>query len=221
VAGLGLGFWSGLSALLQGTSAAYEPMVALTSVTVVGLVWYTYFTRQTLEHARQSRVQDENRHRESMATAMLAEMHGLTARLKNLSSHGPSAGTAEFISHPMLLVAASNPTHFSLHTLQALTATLRRLRDVQEFLAKYPSLERSSKDQSISATARQSAEDERATTYLGIRARAAWAYNWAIRLVQQLQNEGGAMPVGLSEKAVGLFESVPLLPDPFDRAGDD
>ncbi len=218
------GVWDGVGAILTGAGAALDPVLALTSITVIGLVWYTYFTRETLEHARASNADDRQRskdrerlERESLATAVLAELFGITARLANLATKGPSAATSRFISHPLLELAANIPRLFAPDAVQAIGATLRRIRDVQEYLDRYPELETASKNQDLSPTDRQRAEDQRATTYLAIRTRSAWAHNWAIRLVERLRAEGGLMPVGLDEEPVDLFQSVQLLPDPFER----
>jgi hypothetical protein len=86
--------WPGMESFAEGTRAEYDPTVALTAVTAIGLVWYTYITSQTLFHGRltweaaQARAADDARdRRESSATAVLAELLHLTARLRNLGEH--------------------------------------------------------------------------------------------------------------------------------------
>ena len=73
--------WPGIEAFAEGTRADYDPTIALTALTAIGLVWYTYITSQTLFHGRvtwetaQARAADEARERrESSATAVLAEL---------------------------------------------------------------------------------------------------------------------------------------------------
>jgi hypothetical protein len=74
-----LAFWNALRP--GGENVVYSPTVALTCLTGIAIIWYTYFTWQTLEHAR-SAVQLENnriaadrkQRRESLATALLYEL---------------------------------------------------------------------------------------------------------------------------------------------------
>lgn len=197
------GIWDGAASLLmQRELARYDAMTALTMLMVVGLIWYTYFTRETLELSRTARRDELDRRRRGTATGGLAELYNLVERLKNLNIDGPTAGTSAFISHPALDRAAESLDLFRVDTIQELTATLRQLEDIQESLAVHR--ERASTDGA-------------ANLGVTIRVRAAWAYNSAVRLVECLVAEGGAMPHGLTVEELTLPGRVELSPDPFER----
>lgn len=207
----------GLAPAFSGP-AEFDPIIALTVLTVLGLVWYTYFTRQTLEHSRQTAVDTVKVRKRALSTAVLAELWGVTARLRVLRERGPSNLTRELIGHPMTTMAASDPAVFEPSTVHALALTLRRINDVAVLLDGYPDLVRQSKDKSLSAQSRQIAEDKRVETMQGIRIRATWAFSRAADLVMRLKAEGGTPPTVVDEQETNMFDVPPLVDDPFDRS---
>ncbi len=216
-----LAVWPALSAGL-GETATYDPLVALTSLTAVALVWYTFFTHQTLEHARRTaleqsqRLADERtRQRQSIATAVLAELRTVCGRLATIRSQGPTVAR-DILSHPMLEQALLNPSLFQPDTVQALTSTLRHLSDVQIVLEEYPHLVSAAANPIAASKDPQQAEDDKVATYLSGKTRAGWAFNATVELVERLKDEGGLMPTLLPEQPRALFDHPPLLADPFD-----
>ena len=99
IVAIAFGIWDGLVSLIaHRVFARYDAMVALTMLMVIGLIWYTYFTRETLELTRTAHRDELERRRRGIATGALAELYNLVERLKNLHMHGPSAGTPAFFS---------------------------------------------------------------------------------------------------------------------------
>jgi hypothetical protein len=186
-------FWDCLPIGRKAGRPVYDPMVALTAMTVIALIAYTYFTRQTLEHSREMYRRDEERRRRSITTATLAELRYLTARLQNLAHLGSSAATAGFISHPLIDLAFANAALMEPSTVRLLADTHRQLQDIQEYL--------STPDR-----------DE-----LVVKTRARWAFNCAVTLVVALQNEGGEMPPAGPEEVSGP-EAIEMVADPFARS---
>lgn len=217
--------WPALASGFGKDAAAYDPIVALTSLTAVGLIWYTYFTYQTLDHARRSALElserieaDRTRQRQSLATAVLAELQVVCARLETIRSQGPTTAP-EIIAHPMLERALVDPSFWSPETVQALTSTLRHLGDVQIMLEAYPSLASAVENYQVtSGKDRQHMENTRVAAYLGGKTRASWAFNAVVRLVERLRVEGGLLPTRPMEAARALFDHPPLLPNPFDES---
>lgn len=187
-------------------------------LSVLGLVWYTYFTPETLERARSAAQEQRDRQRKALATAVLGEMWSVLARLRVLRSQGPGQFSADLLSHPMTTLAASAPAVFEAATVHGLALVVRRIHDVQVLLERLPDFVARSKDQNIDEAARQTAEDHRVETAQGIRIRAAWAHNSAVELVQLLRSEGGVNPSGPDAPPVSMFDLPKLLPDPFGRA---
>jgi hypothetical protein len=211
-----LACWSGLPNASSHYQARYSPTVALTAATVIAVIWYTYFTQQTLEHTRRTSKNTIDRQRQSLCTAVLSELRDLAPRLRNLRKHGPSAGTPDFFSHPMVKLAAANSALVNANTIQALAEVSRRLSDVQEVLRKYAELDTPLKPSSISLVGVQTAATQKAERTGSVKTRAAWAFNSVVRLVGFLQEEGGKMPTKAFERPVQSFAEIELLPDPFD-----
>ena len=211
-----LACWSGLPNSSSHYEAHYSPTVALTAATVIAVIWYTYFTQQTLEHARRTSKDTIDRHRRSLCTAVLSELRDLAPRLKNLRKHGPSAGTSDFFSDPVVKLAAANPALVNAKTIQALGEVSRRVSDVQEILRICADLDTSLKSSTVSLAGVKAANERRTELANSIKFRAAWAFNSIVPLVDLLRDEGGEMPTKAAEQRVQSLSEIELLPDPFD-----
>lgn len=216
-----LGNW--ISARFVSSMVRFDPTVALTALTVVGLSWYTYFTYETLEHARgtaqereKQEAEDLKRERESLATAVLAELRETSARLSALHTRGVTMNTADLLSHPMLSLAAAQPRMFSAKTVQSLTAALRLITDVRTLLEETPTIIANARARDSSPEQRQSA----ASLGHSLKTRAGWAFNRVAVLTNDLAKEGGITPAIVEERVVTANDSVQLLPDPFARPED-
>jgi hypothetical protein len=198
-----------------GGSGTFDPVVALATVTAIGVAWYTYFTRQGIAEARARDEHSLRERRTSVATAVLAELANVTARLQNLRRFGASEATRDFVAAPALDHACSYPELFSPPTVQSLLEARHRLRDVQLWLdsiEKRKALALTTDDAAVQKLA--VAEGQQLSQQVVFRV--AWAYKMAVRLVDDLRAEGGSMPE-LGEPAVAEVEQIDLPPDPFPR----
>jgi len=207
---------------MASQGSVYDPSIALTALTVVGLVWYTYFTRESLEHSRnqfmtQRRMANEEaiRYRESLATAVLAELLPLLPRTRSFVEGARVRDTpAAFLEHPMLKRAVERPELFAKTTIRDITAGAAHLRDIQTHLSQLPLLLESVCD-AQSPKLQQKAQERVDTITLTVRTRASWAYNTLAGAVATLASEGGLLPpnADASERASG--QAQPLVVDPF------
>lgn len=204
----------------RGAIAAYDPIVALTMLSVVAIVWYTYLTRETLEHARASEERSREQQRKALATAVLAELWSVIARLRVLRNQGPGQMSPEILTHPITTLAASSPMLFQSKTVQSFAIFLRQVEDVQHLLSFHPELVARARDETLDSALRQVAENRRVETMQSIRIRAAWSHNSCVTLVERLKEEGGELPVGLDAPTVSIFDIPKVLPDPYGRADD-
>jgi hypothetical protein len=198
--------------------AEYDPIVALTMLTVVGVVWYTYFTRQALRVPAALNDEKNDKLRRAIATAVLFELAGVTERLKTVVANGPSGQPDDFLRHPFLDAAAANLALFSPETIQSLTQAFHRLEDVRLGLARYERVEYE-QDQARARGAPQAASLQEKKKELDgwCRTRSAWAFNRMAELVAHLTKEGGDMPKAFGE-VPHFGETTPsLVPDPFGR----
>ena len=218
-----IALWCGAVKILSGQPSRFDPLIGLTALTVVALIWYTFYTRQSLvqaqeslEDLRQAREDAEivrgtalAEHRSAVATAVLAELGRLVGRLANVATNGPeSAASPSFIATPMLALASEKPELFSAATIQLLADAVRQFADVttaidhfNKLVAQGPLTPADKTEQAFS-----------------VKARAAWARNCAIMLTAALVGEGGLMPPQPSEKPVVVGQLPPMLHDPFERA---
>jgi hypothetical protein len=78
---------AGLPQIL-GPATTYDPVVALSALSVAGLAWYTYFARQAYLDARSRDREERDRRRRSTATSLLAELSLLLPNLADLAREG-------------------------------------------------------------------------------------------------------------------------------------
>lgn len=194
-------------------SRSYDPMVALGVAGSIGLAWYTYFTRQGVVDAQSREDRSRTEQRSGLATAVLAELQVVVARLHAVAQHGASAATADFISAPVLEHACDRSELFTAKTVQALLGLRRRLQDVQIFLDDVKRIEQRAARHTtpVQSGAHQVLVDR--STHLKVRAR--WACNASNQLVEALQSEGGMMPEPF-EAPVSAPDEILLLPNPFE-----
>lgn len=205
----------GVGAALGG-HGVYDPIVALATVSAIGLAWYTYFTRKGIVEVQEREKRRTAEKRASNATALLAELASVTGRLRSLLKPGPAGVPSEFVASPALDHACVVPELFTPTTVQHLLETRRRLQDVQVFLDlinENETLVLTTDDASIGKLARGRVSDY--TNQVRIRAR--WALRKAIELVPELEAEGGIMPSGYETPVSGPDE-IALPSDPFPRA---
>ena len=104
-----------LPAALRGTTAVtYRPDLAVLTATLIGVIWYTRFTYDALQHAREAEQRERVRARESLATASLAELKHLEGGLRQVY-HNPGSGVQPRVS-PVLEHVLGKLTLFSPNT---------------------------------------------------------------------------------------------------------
>ena len=194
--------------------AQYDPLVALTTVSVIGLAWYTYFTRQAIVEPLAREEERVGERRAALATAVLSELSTLMARLRRLGVDGPTGGAVEFISFSALDHACGMPELFAPGTVQSLMETRRRLQDVQFYLEAVET-ERGRavhvNDSMRSVVLNMNTNQKRKL----VKEVAAFAFNKAVDLVPRMSEAGGLMPS--MDGAEGQDTHVTLADDPFDR----
>lgn len=78
VVAVGISLWHGFVAVARGQPiAAMDPMVGLTLLTVIGLIWYTYYTRALVQQAGEAR----GLAKRSISIALAADLDDLKAVL--------------------------------------------------------------------------------------------------------------------------------------------
>ena len=195
--------------------ATYDPLVALAAVSAVALVWYTYFTREGIEDARLRQNEEEERKRQSLATAVLAELARLIPRLQRIYESGSSAATPEFISSPALERATNEAELFTPRSVQSLFNVRRMIEDVRAYLLELIRIE-ATKSSGVTNLIRGVASLNASERENAVKTRAGWAFNSAAELVPLLMAEGGLMPDAPAETSVLSPSEVPLLRNPFE-----
>ena len=215
----GFSVWGGITGYTRG-NAIYSPMIALTAMMVVGLIWYTYYTRGTLEHLRQNQRETALNARSSTCTAMLAELRNLAERTRRLHRFGPSPGAENFFSHPFLTLGASNPSLLAPNTIEMLARVLRRLTDLESLVDMYAGLDREIRENTLNEIGRENRLTDYEEAKSMLKLRAAWTFNSIVSLAPLLQHEGGMMPAVENEPAAAGASEVELLPNPFGETPD-
>ncbi len=122
--------WLGVAALIFGGKSEYDPTIAVLTATLIAVIWYTYYTREVLQHARVRDEQERQRARRSLASGLLAELEWLENMLEQVYHDGPFI-MYDIFEHPLLLQAISQSTLFNPVTVAKLSKFHALLRDVQ------------------------------------------------------------------------------------------
>jgi hypothetical protein len=181
--------------------AVYNPMVALTALTAIALVWYTYSMRWTVEKVAEREAQTISRRRVSSCTAMLADLARVVSRLKVMTQTGAVMTDYRILAPLMLESALASPELFDPEMLHAIAATVRGVRDVQVVL------DEAVRAQGLPAVGQVPVGPD-------IAVRADWAYRAAVSLVAILREQGGAMPPEPPAEGIAGI-SDPLPENPF------
>ncbi len=65
---------SGIYALLKNQSITYEPELAILTITLVAIIWYTGYTYETIQYLKKKDSADTSMKRKSIATSLLGEL---------------------------------------------------------------------------------------------------------------------------------------------------
>lgn len=235
---------SGIAPLLrEGALTRYDPIVALTALSVMVLGAYTKYTRSLL-HAtllqplvqKVAREEERRAHRAGVATAVLVEIAVLWKRLDSVHRADGSENPLGFFSHPMLDYACEHPELFDAATLKNLTTSRMLVADTHIGIDLYKAARRKVLDYReanypagqqpfIADTAEKlrvvkGEEPLRASAAEYRRAagvRAIWAMEALARLVPCLEKAGGERPALPRQEPVELMAPLPVPHDPFER----
>lgn len=191
--------------------AQYDPLVALTAATVIGLAWYTYFTRQGIVEVRTREERGALQSRRAVATAVLAELANTLPRLCEIAHGGDAEGSLAVATLPALEHACGLPELFSPESVLALIEGRRRLRELQSVSSardEHRRLRLTTEDGAVSKLAliNETSAKQR------VQFEAGWSYRQLVEVVDRLRAEGGFMPA-VAQPSVRLPQgSLPLNP---------
>jgi len=171
----------------------YDPLIALTAATVIGLAWYTYFTRQGIVGARAREEERFVQSRRAVATAVLAELANSLPRLSDIAYGADSDASLEVATLPTLEHACNLPELFAPETVLMLVEGRRRLRALQStslIRGEHRRLRFSTEKPVVSALALRDETQAAAR----VQFEAGWSYRQLVELVERLSAEGGKMP---------------------------
>jgi hypothetical protein len=97
-----------MAALMAGDTNS--PELPVLTATLIAVIWYTRFTFESLEYARDRDAADRTRARDSLATGLLSELRWLQGQLRQITEKGMPA--YDPLDHPVLRIALSNLTLF-------------------------------------------------------------------------------------------------------------
>ena len=136
-------------------SATYDPVLAIYTVTFMGVAWYTFFQRRTLraqeraleyarahdQQARADAIRQRNDERRAtqrgIASAALAELQLLRRRLQVVVGESAPYNHHDAFSHAQLSVALRYPHLLEPATIQQLARLVNYLDEVQELMVRF------------------------------------------------------------------------------------
>ena len=133
---LALALLPGALALIQGSKSYYDSTLAVLTATLVAIIWYTYFTFETLQHAQTRDAEERRRARQSLASGVLAELRWLEEVLEQVYVEGPFV-IQDVLEHPLLQQAITQSTLFHPTTVEKLSHFHSLLRDVRNGMNEY------------------------------------------------------------------------------------
>lgn len=147
---------------------SYDPTLAIYTITFMGIAWYTYYQRRTLQEQRSTlayamqhdellREQTESdaratlaNRRANLATAVLTELKPVLVRLNNIVEYGPES-YHDPIAHPVLNESLRHTEVFDGVTVERLAAVAFRLREVELLMTSFRELRQVHREKANSA----------------------------------------------------------------------
>lgn len=147
---------------------SYDPTLAIYTITFMGIAWYTYFQRRTLQEQRSAleyamghdqdvreRTESDARatlanRRANLATAVLTELKPILFRLGSIVEYGPES-YHDPIAHPVLNESLRHTEVFDGPTVNRLAAVAFRLREVELLMATFRELRQLHRDKDYEA----------------------------------------------------------------------
>ncbi len=197
-----LAIWPRINALINGGRSDYDPTIAVLTATLIAIIWYTYYTFETLQHARTRDAEERQRGRESLASGVLAELRWLEESLEQVYMYGPFLNQ-DNLGHPLLLQAISQSTLFEPVTVGKLSRFLALLRDVRSGVNECRA------NPSLRGTSHGSQLKEL------MRAKAGFAMQALPEICTALVAEGGVLETRVLTEPLNAGELPSLPPSPF------
>lgn len=180
-------------------SVSYDPTLAVLTLTLISVIWYTEFHFDELRHATTRDAKERLRATTTLATGVLEELRWLDGMLRQIHEQGPNM-FYDLLEHPMVDSAIRQSTLFRPLTVGQLAAFYSTLRDTRsatnEFRRRHGQLDEES-ERSVDRYSRGKA----ALTVVAMRP-----------LVVALVDEGGVLPA--TAFADGLGDGT-MPPSPF------
>lgn len=175
--------------------------LGILAFTLIVLIWYTCFTYESVEAARESirtardlAAEDLTRQQAGLANGILAELKGLEVLLRDVEANGARTVREDDLGHPVLEASLARLELFRPPTVDVLIRFVTSARRVQRLLRRAAI--------ATSAPATTAAQEE------------AWvAVHTLCELVPVLVSEGGHIPEGPASAHADRASLLP--PSPF------
>jgi len=201
----------GIPTLVHREIPPYNAMLAITTATLIAVIWYTAFTydslttaRDSLEFERERDSQERKAKRPPLASGALSELRWLDHTLRGVAEARGAPPADASLVHPMLTSVIAQASLFSTSTVAILADFLAVLDRIEIELAAFDAV----------AASTRSKQSQSASTWsdaMRTRSEAKYALGRLPDLVRQLQTEGGVMP-----PALHLAQIPDPPPSPFE-----
>lgn len=208
---------SALAILLAGLSVidcwgpsacTYDGSLATLAATLVAVIWYTYFTYQSLRRAEQRDEQERLRARKALATGLLAEISFLEITLEQL--YAKQIPASEALRHPLLDSAIAQAALFEPDTVAKLSEFQALILDVRSPLEQFREDPASmlGQDRGFWLARQRKLADHLA-------AKAGFAIQYIPTVARALQDAGGVLKPREPMPVVPAGQVPPLPDSPF------
>jgi hypothetical protein len=114
----------------------YDSNLAVLTATLIAIVWYTYYTYETLAFQRRRDDEERARSKKALASGVLVELKWIEDMLEQCYLYGPQSAY-DPLAHPLLEAAMSQATLFSPKSVAAMAQFHGLMRDVRAGMAEY------------------------------------------------------------------------------------
>lgn len=201
VASVVLALFPGIISLLKcRETTSYSPELAILTATLIGLVWYVFWTYRMAIQPKIEKLEVKNEYKISLATALLVELQWNNRHLRRI--YQGEVWAFDPISYPLLIEAEHNLNVFSTTTITRIVGLHNRILLFQN----------SFKDEINGFNTKFYNEERKVSHTRFNKLKAFLAIEALNELVEALLNEGGEIPPELKGIAVKHKETLPDLP---------
>lgn len=200
--------WPGIECAVTRSGCVYDAQLAVLTATLLAVIWYTYYTFESLEHSRSRDAAERTRARTTLASGLLAELLWLEDMLDQIYVDGPFTGYDMF-GHPMCEAAIARADLFEPATLPPLTRFVSLLNDVRNGVNEF----RVNPAPILGADPLKHAANKKRFRYF-MQAKAGYALQALPPLVEALIKEGGVVSKRDIEEPItdGTLPKLPKSP---------